>query len=184
MFKYWYTLYTRQTESETFLERHIPKLGVRYRTQHPVLSAKAILDFYFPDYFLAVEVDDPGHLRKAQIKKDQERNIRLEALGIKTIRFSNKEVLTSPEYVLSAIQKEISSRPESDGVNKSVGIWSRTRDKEAENKKKRENKNGDRWTDQITLTPRRTCQNRSFLENQPVSKGSSLEVVAPPLPVN
>ena len=105
MLSYWYRLYTKQTKHEQKLEKEICKLGVRYRTQHIMLPVKAILDFYLPDFNLCVEVDDPSHEKKA--KKDRLRTERLAGLGIKVIRFTNKQVDSQPDKVLDAIREEI-----------------------------------------------------------------------------
>lgn len=102
MLSYWYRLYTKQTKHEQKLEREICKLGVRYRTQHIMLPVKAILDFYLPDYNLCIEVDDPSHEKK--IKRDRLRTERLAGLGIKTIRFTNSQVDSQIERVMSRIQ--------------------------------------------------------------------------------
>lgn len=105
MLSYWYRLYTKQTKQEEKLEKEICKLGVRYRTQHIELRARAILDFYLPDYNLCIEVDDKSHERK--IKKDRERTERLTGLGIRTIRFTNFQVDSQIEKVLTQIRAEI-----------------------------------------------------------------------------
>jgi very-short-patch-repair endonuclease len=102
MLSYWYRLYTKQTKQERLVEKKLCKLGVRYRTQHIVLAAKAILDFYLPDYNLCIEIDDASHLRKQ--KKDQERTKRLTGLGIKVIRFTNDEVDNNVNSVITKIQ--------------------------------------------------------------------------------
>lgn len=119
MLVYWYQLYTRQTNAEKALEKEVAKLGVRYRSQHPLLSARAILDFYFPDYNLVIEVDDPSHRTKKGIKKDQERTERLAGLGLNILRFTNEEVLTDASGCASAIYsrlKTISVLPDVDSV--------------------------------------------------------------------
>lgn len=100
---YWYKLYTKQTKAEIALEKLVCKLKVRYRTQHIVMSCNAILDFYFPDYNLALEVDDPGHLKPKQVEKDKLRTIKLEAKGIKVIRFTNDQVNRYPEQVIEGL---------------------------------------------------------------------------------
>lgn len=105
MLGWWYRLYTKQTKHEQKLEKEVCKLGVRYRTQHIILPVKAILDFYFPDQNLCVEVDDPSHEKK--IKKDRLRTERLAGLGIKTIRFTNKQVEDKIDTVLARIREEI-----------------------------------------------------------------------------
>ena len=107
MLSYWYKLYMKQTSSEIRLENYVCKLGVRYRTQHPVLSCAAFLDFYFPDSNLAVEVDDPGHLKVKQAAKDKERTAKLNKKGIRVVRFTNAQVVNDMDYVLEVIKGEL-----------------------------------------------------------------------------
>lgn len=105
MLSYWYRLYTKQTKHEKAVEAEICKLGVRYRTQHIMLNARAILDFYFPDHDLCVEIDDNSH--KQKIKKDQERTSRLTGLGIRVIRFTNTDVDKNLQKIVTQIQEEL-----------------------------------------------------------------------------
>lgn len=105
MLSYWYRLYTKQTKHEQMLEKELCKLGVRYRTQHIVLPVKAILDFYLPDYNLCIEVDDISHEKKT--KKDRLRTERLAGIGIRVVRFTNKQVETQLSKVLAQIQVEL-----------------------------------------------------------------------------
>ncbi len=105
MLSYWYRLYTKQTKQEKKLEKALCKLGVRYRTQHIVLAAKAILDFYLPDQEICIEVDDPGHEKRQ--KKDQERTKRLAGLGIRVIRYTNEDVDKRLKMVIASIRAEI-----------------------------------------------------------------------------
>ncbi len=107
MLSYWYRLYTKQTRHEEMLEKEICKLGVRYRTQHPMIGQKAFLDFYLPDYQVCLEVDDPGHEKRQ--KKDRLRDKRLAGLGIRTIRFTNSEVEFHMWEVILRIQNETNS---------------------------------------------------------------------------
>ena len=106
MLSYWYRLYTKQTRHEKKLEKQLCKLGVRYRTQHIVLAAKAILDFYLPDQEICIEVDDPGHEKRQ--KKDQQRTERLAGLGIRVIRFTNEDVDKRMKSVIASIRDAVS----------------------------------------------------------------------------
>jgi very-short-patch-repair endonuclease len=92
MLGYWYKLYKDQTKQEQAVEKEVCKLGIRYRTQHPFLSQRAFADFYFPDYNLIVEIDDPSHEEPEKIKKDLERTKRLQALNLTILRFTNRQV--------------------------------------------------------------------------------------------
>lgn len=86
------------------MEREVAKLGVRYRTQHPFMAQKAFADFYFPDYALVLEIDDPSHNEPEKIKKDLQRTRRLEALGISVIRVTNHQVDTALTDVIEKVR--------------------------------------------------------------------------------
>ena len=64
-----------------------------------------ILDFYCPEIRLAIEVD--GHQHQAAIEYDQEREMYLKELDIKTIRYKNEEVMSKLEKVIDDIRKQI-----------------------------------------------------------------------------
>ena len=104
---YWYRLYTKQTKQEQAVEREVAKLGIRYRTQHPFLAQKAFTDFYFPDYNLVVEIDDPSHNEPKKIKKDLERTKRLQVLGLTILRFTNRQVDTELQIVIQSINQAL-----------------------------------------------------------------------------
>lgn len=105
---YQYRLYNNQTKQEQKLEAEICKLGVRYRTQHLFMGAKAIVDFLFPDYGLVVEVDDPSHDKKKA--EDQKRTERLQTLGLKKIlRYSNYKIDTQLSSVIEDIRINLKS---------------------------------------------------------------------------
>jgi very-short-patch-repair endonuclease len=83
------------------MEKAVSKLGRRYRFQHLVASAKAILDFALIDDKINIEIDDPSHFTKAGLKKDRDRTEKLELLGWRVVRCTNDEALSSPEAALS-----------------------------------------------------------------------------------
>ena len=62
-----------------------------YSTQK--IKSHYILDFYFPQSKLAIEVDGKGHNNKKQRAYDIRRSKILKKMGIKVVRFTNKEVL-------------------------------------------------------------------------------------------
>lgn len=66
-----------------------------------------ILDFYCPKLRLAIEVDGDQHADPEAILYDQERELYLTGLDIKTIRFWNKEVMSDIEAVLKRIHEVI-----------------------------------------------------------------------------
>lgn len=82
-----------------------------FERQMSVFSARYnkgwILDFCHPEQLLAIEVDGPCH----QKVRDQRRDRKLAAsLGIRTLRFSNKQIRFSNKQVerdLEAVRKKV-----------------------------------------------------------------------------
>ncbi len=68
--------------------------GAKFRRQHP--AGPFILDFYCPEFRLAVELDGSQHYEAA-------RAAYLEELGIRVVRFTDVEMLTQAEAVVEAI---------------------------------------------------------------------------------
>jgi very-short-patch-repair endonuclease len=64
-----------------------------------------ILDFYCPSDRLAIELDEQVHYTSIADELDQERDLMLQDLDIKVLRFENKDVFQQ----LDAILQEISS---------------------------------------------------------------------------
>jgi very-short-patch-repair endonuclease len=77
--------------------------GYKFRSQHPI--GRYILDFYCHEKLLAVEIDGDIH----EIKKDYDnyRDEFLKSMGIRTLRFDNREVIQDVELVISRIKAEL-----------------------------------------------------------------------------
>jgi very-short-patch-repair endonuclease len=69
-----------------------------------------ILDFFCPKGKLAIEIDGGQHFEDEMVKQDGQRAETLQALGIKTIRFTNFEVVHNFDQVCLAIDEEIKQR--------------------------------------------------------------------------
>ena len=79
--------------------------GLRFRNQHPI--GRYIVDFYCHKYKLVVEIDGKHHNIPENKEYDVARTNQLKELGIRVIRFTNKEVLSNRTKVLHTIQQEI-----------------------------------------------------------------------------
>ena len=79
----------------------------RWKRQHPVDIF--VLDFYCHKYKLAIEVDGEIHLQEEVREHDDGREHDIEKLGIKMLRFTNKEVLENIEFVKECILYKINS---------------------------------------------------------------------------
>ncbi|MBI1812296.1 DUF559 domain-containing protein [Candidatus Peregrinibacteria bacterium] len=107
------------------------RLGVRFRRQYPL--GGRILDFYCPSLNIAIEVDGSIHRSDAARKEDDLRYRSLqEYLGVRTLRFTNEDVLRHLETVLTVIHSTIRTFPppppeEGSGVEGNLGIEFPTR---------------------------------------------------------
>ncbi len=95
------------TNAETTLWMHLKKgiNGYKIRRQHPI--GLYIADFYCHKVKLIIEVDGLIH-KKGKIEVlDKRREKELVGWGYSLIRFSNDEVLRSPEIIINTITEKI-----------------------------------------------------------------------------
>ena len=100
-----------QTEAEIFLWEnlgYLKGLNVRFKRRHPILYF--IADFYCHKAKLIIEVDGGYHNIPEQYFYDKNRDSELENLGLKVIRFTNKQVLYDIERTLSIIEEIVIER--------------------------------------------------------------------------
>lgn len=84
------------------------QLGVKFRRQHPVFLYVA--DFYCHSIKLVIEIDG-GIYNKPDAKiNDEKRQTEIESFGIKVIRFTNEQVINTPEIILQSISDTIKER--------------------------------------------------------------------------
>ena len=69
----------------------------KFRRQFPVSGY--ILDFYSPEYKLAIEADGGQHYRETGLSKDAMRTQALAKAGITVIRFNDRDILNNIEGV-------------------------------------------------------------------------------------
>ena len=87
------------------LKEYFPEL--KFRRQHPV--SIYIADFYCHSQKLVIELDGSIHNVPDVKTNDIIRQKDLEDLGLKIIRFTNKEITNNLEQVLQTIEKNIKS---------------------------------------------------------------------------
>lgn len=73
------------------------QLGVDFDRQRPIDNY--IVDFYCKELQLAIKIDGSDH----EWEKDQVRQQKLESLGVRFLRFSNKNIKTDMSFVLNEI---------------------------------------------------------------------------------
>ncbi len=87
------------------LNQYFPEL--KFRRQHPI--SIYIADFYCHSKKLIIELDGSIHNLLDVKSNDLVRQKNLEDLGLKIIRFTNKEITNNLEQALQTIEKNIKS---------------------------------------------------------------------------
>ena len=77
--------------------------GIRFVRQYSLNNY--IMDFYCPQFHLAIELDGDVHFDEFHIEKDKVRAQFLENKGIRILRFENFEVFQYPERTLNEIRR-------------------------------------------------------------------------------
>ena len=79
--------------------------GVQFYRQKPLLTF--IVDFYCPSAKLVVELDGGQHFENEHQAKDGERDALLAALGLRVLRFDNRQALLETDAVLGVIERVV-----------------------------------------------------------------------------
>jgi very-short-patch-repair endonuclease len=102
------TLRTHLTDSEQLLWSRLRRkqlLEVQFYRQKPL--GPYIVDFYAPEAQLVIEVDGSQHLVVEEAEYDSQRTAYLESQGLRTLRFTNLEVLQETEAVVEEIYRAV-----------------------------------------------------------------------------
>ena len=85
--------------------RHKRVGGFRFRRQHPI--GRFIVDFYCAEKKLVVEVDGETHSQLGSEEYDSQRQLFLQHMGLKVLRFANEQVIGETDAVVEAIAEEL-----------------------------------------------------------------------------
>jgi len=77
--------------------------GLKFRRQHSV--GRYVVDFFCAECGLAVELDGGQHFTEQGRAHDEKRTEYLKALGVRVLRFSNREVFEEMEGVVEGIKQ-------------------------------------------------------------------------------
>lgn len=97
-----------ETEAEEKLWNEVlrrKQTGYKFVRQKPI--DRFIADFYCSELSLVIEVDGGSH--KNKLERDESRDDFLKVCGIRTIRFTNEEILNDIEKVKSNLINELKS---------------------------------------------------------------------------
>ncbi len=82
--------------------------GAKFRRQFSI--GTYILDFYSPEYKLGIEADGGQHYEDEGRRRDDQRTKELSHLGVKILRFSDRDILNNLEGVCRVILETIESK--------------------------------------------------------------------------
>ncbi|MDO8458709.1 MAG: endonuclease domain-containing protein [Burkholderiaceae bacterium] len=82
--------------------------GLQFYRQKPLLAF--IVDFYCPKAKLVIELDGSQHFEEAHRAADEERDAALTGLGLRVLRFDNRQVLLETEGVMAVIDRVVCER--------------------------------------------------------------------------
>jgi len=105
------SLRANMTDAEQVLWQRIRRKqiqGVQFYRQKPLLAF--IVDFYCPTAKLVIELDGSQHFAEKHQVKDQKRDAALTGLGLRVLRFDNRQVLLETDAVLEMIDKIVKDR--------------------------------------------------------------------------
>ena len=97
-------LRNKSTYAEVLLWNKLKNKQLRdydFHRQKPILNY--ILDFFCHELFLAIEIDGITHDSEIQQAKDKIRQAEIEALGIKFLRFEDRDIKTQMDGVIRKI---------------------------------------------------------------------------------
>jgi very-short-patch-repair endonuclease len=83
-------------------------IGIKFGRQFP--AGGYVLDFYSPEYKLAIEADGGQHYEDEGKQRDEIRRIELSKLGIELLRFGDQEILSNLEGVYESILKTVKKK--------------------------------------------------------------------------
>jgi very-short-patch-repair endonuclease len=100
----------KATVAERLLWQEIrgKRLGVEFHRQVPI--DRFIVDFYCHELLLAIEIDGITHNSEAAYKRDLERQAKIEAFGVSSLRFFDHDVRENLSGVVSRIKNWIEER--------------------------------------------------------------------------
>jgi len=100
------TLRKNMTDAERLLWSKIRNRQLKgYRFYRQKIVGNYIVDFYCPKALLIIEVDGSQHYSSEGMRKDKIRDDYMNSLGLRVLRFSDRDVFTNIEGVMGEILK-------------------------------------------------------------------------------
>ncbi len=100
------TLRKNMTDAERLLWSKIRNRQLKgYRFYRQKIVGDCIVDFYCPKALLIIEADGSQHYSSEGIRKDKIRDGYMNSLGLRVLRFSDRDVFTNIEGVIGEMRK-------------------------------------------------------------------------------
>jgi very-short-patch-repair endonuclease len=100
------------TEAEQMLWSQIRRKQLQgYQFYRQKIIGNYIVDFYCPKVKFIIELDGGGHYSNEGVEHDRKRDAYLTGLGLKVLRFSDREVFKNLKGILEVIWKHLESPP-------------------------------------------------------------------------
>ncbi|MGZ8159741.1 MAG: endonuclease domain-containing protein [Methylobacter sp.] len=134
------SLRSNMTDAEQLLWQRLRRKqinGWQFYRQKPI--GQYIVDFYCAAAYLVVELDGSQHLETDHQRTDQQRDAFLQSLGLRVLRFDNRQVLLETDAVVEVIRQIPPNPPFSKGgdgrfpSSKSMGSTSAAEDQALQN---------------------------------------------------
>lgn len=96
------------TEAESIFWNIAKSSGLGQKCRRQYIIGQYIVDFFFRQSLVIVEIDGEYHFTEEQHREDVIRQKWLEQMGYKVIRFTNEEVLHNAESVIEIVKYHLS----------------------------------------------------------------------------
>ncbi|NIN01364.1 MAG: DUF559 domain-containing protein [candidate division Zixibacteria bacterium] len=102
------TLRKNMTDAERLLWSRLRRKQLKgYQFYRQKIIGNYIVDFYCPKATLIIELDGSQHYEEEGMKRDKRRDAYLKNLGLKVLRFSDKDVFENLNGVLEKILEDL-----------------------------------------------------------------------------
>ena len=98
---------SNMTEAESVFWQIAKGNGLGQKCRRQYIIGEYIVDFFFRQSMVIVEIDGGYHLTEEQQKEDKERQDWLEQKGYKILRFTNEQVLFDIDKTIDTIKNKI-----------------------------------------------------------------------------
>ena len=98
---------SNMTEAESAFWQIAKGKGLGQKCRRQYIIGEYIVDFFFRQSMVIVELDGEYHTTKEQQEKDRIRQLWLEQKGYKVLRFTNEQVLFDTDNTINIIKEQL-----------------------------------------------------------------------------